>query len=203
MARITTLDALRTLYRSPHERAVQKDIGRLDRHCLRFLELSPFLAISSTGADGRGDVSPRGEHPGFVKALDEHRLAIPDRPGNNRLDTLSNIIANPEVGLMFMIPGVNEMLRVNGSAELRDDEDLKAEFVVDGRPPKLVIVVNITEAYLHCPKALMRSALWDERAKVARSVMPSLGEMIAEQIGQGAPAETNEAMLERYKSQLY
>ena len=203
MARIASLEELRTLYRPPMERAVQKELKHLDRHHKRFVALSPFLAISSTGKDGRGDVSPRGEHAGFVQALDDVRLAIPDRPGNNRLDTLSNIIANPAVGLMFMIPGVNEILRVNGDAELRDDEDLKARFVVHERPPKLVIVVNVKEAYLHCPKALMRSALWEERTKVARTVLPSLGEMIADQIGSGPPAESNEATLERYKSQLY
>ena len=203
MARITTLEQLRTLYKPPMERAVQKELKHLDRHHRRFIELSPFLAISSMGKDGRGDVSPRGEHAGFVHVLDDLRLAIPDRPGNNRLDTISNIVANPSVGLMFMIPGVNEILRVNGEAELRDDEDLKSRFVVQQRAPRLVILVNVEEAYLHCPKALMRSALWEERTKVARTVLPSLGEMIAEQIGLSAPVETNDAALARYKSQLY
>ena len=203
MARITTLEALRALYPPPLERAVKKELTYLDRHHKRFIALSPFLAISSTGADGRGDVSPRGEHPGFVHALDDNHIAIPDRPGNNRLDTISNIVADPSVGLMFMIPGVNEILRVNGEAELRDDDELKARFLVRERGPKLVIVVVVKEAYLHCPKALMRSALWEERSKVARTVLPSLGEMIADQMGLAAPAETNEATLERYKSQLY
>jgi uncharacterized protein len=203
MARISTMDELRSLYKPPMERAVQKELKYLDRHHKRFVELSPFLAISSTGKDGRGDVSPRGEHAGFVHALDDHRLAIPDRPGNNRLDTLTNIVANPAVGLMFMIPGVNEILRVNGDAELRDDEDLKARFVVNERLPKLVILVNVKEAYLHCPKALMRSALWEERTKVARTVLPSLNEMIAEQTGSTATIEPAEAAIARYKSQLY
>lgn len=203
MARIATVDELRNRYGVPHERAVLKETTRLHRHHVRFIELSPFLAISTTGADGHGDVSPRGEKPGFVHVLDDATLAIPDRPGNNRLDTLSNIVTNPAVGLMFMIPGVNDLLRVNGDAELRDDDDLKSLFVVGERAPKLVIVVHVKEAYLHCPKALMRSALWDDRTKVARNVLPSLGEMIAEQIGQGAPSESNEAALERYKSQLY
>ena len=203
MARIETLEQLRALYRPPMERAVLKELKHLDRHHKRFVALSPFLAISSTGSDGRGDVSPRGEHPGFVHAIDDQRLAIPDRPGNNRLDTISNIVANPSVGLMFMIPGVNEILRVNGEAELRDDEDLKARFVVAERPPKLVILVHVRQAYLHCPKALMRSALWEERTKVARTVLPSLGEMIADQIGTTVPVEPAEVALERYKSQLY
>ena len=203
MARISSIEDLRALYKPPMERAVQKELKHLDRHHKRFVALSPFLAISSTGADGRGDVSPRGEHPGFVHALDDHRLAIPDRPGNNRLDTISNIVANPSVGLMFMIPGVNEILRVNGEAELRDDDDLKSRFVVHDKPPKLVILVNVKEAYLHCPKALMRSALWEERTKVARTVLPSLNEMIAEQTGSTAPVESQDVALARYKSQLY
>ena len=203
MARIATLDDLRTLYRAPMERAVQKELKHLDRHHKRFMALSPFVAISSTGKDGRGDVSPRGEHPGFVHALDDSSLAIPDRPGNNRLDTLQNIVINPNVGLMFMIPGVNEILRVNGEAELRDDAELVARFVVNEKPPKLVILVKVKEAYLHCPKALMRSALWDAKNKVARTVLPSLNEMIAEQTGSTAAIEPAEAALARYTSQLY
>jgi PPOX class probable FMN-dependent enzyme len=203
MARITTLDALRTLYRPPMERAVRKQLPSLDPHCRQFVELSPFLVISSTGADGRGDVSPRGERAGFVHILDDTTLAIPDRPGNNRLDTLSNIITDPAVGLMFMIPGVNEVLRVNGDAELRDDADLTSRFTVQERAPKLVILVRVTEAYLHCPKALMRSALWDPGTKVERAVLPSLSEMLRDQIAPGESFEAPEAALARYKTQLY
>lgn len=203
MARINSLEDLRTLYKPPMERAVRKQLSALDRHCRRFIELSPFVVVSSTGADGRGDVSPRGEGAGFVAIIDDVTIAIPDRPGNNRLDTLSNIIANPQVGLMFMIPGVNEVLRVNGSAELRDDADLTGRFVVQERAPKLVILVKVTEAYLHCPKALMRSALWDSGKHVERSVLPSLSEMIRDQIAPGEAFEAPEAALARYKTQLY
>jgi PPOX class probable FMN-dependent enzyme len=203
MARITTVEALREIYEAPAGRAVEKEIAYLHKHHKRFIELSPFLAISSMGADGNGDVSPRGEKPGFVHVIDDNTLAIPDRPGNNRLDTLTNIVTNPNVGLLFLLPGVNEILRVNGTAELRDDADLMARFVVNGKPPRLVIVVNVRQSYLHCAKALMRSALWDERAKVPRSAMPSMGEMLRDQIGAHIPVESEEAAVARYKTQLY
>jgi PPOX class probable FMN-dependent enzyme len=203
MARITTVDELRQRYEAPMERAVKKELTWLHKHHKRFIELSPFVAISSTGADGRGDVSPRGEKPGFVHTLDDRTLAIPDRPGNNRIDTLSNIVANPNVGLLFLLPGVNEILRVNGEAELRDDAELLARFVVNGKAPKLAILVSVREAYLHCAKALMRSALWDVRAQVPRSVLPSMSEMLHDQIGPAVPPESNEVLVERYKTQLY
>lgn len=203
MARITSIEDLRRRYGEPHERAVLKETTRLHRHHVRFIELSPFFAISSTGPDGRGDVSPRGEKPGFVHVLDDVTLAIPDRPGNNRIDTLGNIVTNPNVGLMFLLPGVNEILRVNGEAELRDDAALMERFIVNGKPPRLVIVVNVKQAYLHCAKALMRSALWDQGTLVPRSVLPSMGEMLRDQIGPQIQAESEAAAVERYKTQLY
>jgi PPOX class probable FMN-dependent enzyme len=203
MARITTVDQLRNHYGAAHERAVLKETTRLHRHHIRFIELSPFLAISSMGADGRGDVSPRGEKPGFVHAIDDATLAIPDRPGNNRLDTLTNIVTTPSVGLLFMLPGVNEILRVNGMAELRDDPELRARFEVNGKQPALVILVRVEQAYLHCAKALMRSALWDQRTKVERSVLPSMGEMLRDQIGPQIELESEAAAVARYEKQLY
>lgn len=203
MARITTVEQLRTIYDAPMERAVLKEATRLHAHHKRFIELSPFLTISSTGVDGRGDVSPRGEKPGFVHVLDDATLAIPDRPGNNRIDTLTNIVANPNIGLLFLLPGVNEVLRVNGEAELRDDAEFMSRFVVNGKPPKLVIKVNLKQAYLHCAKALMRSALWDEKARVPRTVLPSMSEMLHDQIGVKVPPEPNDVLVERYKTQLY
>lgn len=203
MARISTVAQLRAHYGAPHERAVLKETTRLHRHHMRFIELSPFLAISSTGADGRGDVSPRGEKPGFVHVIDDVTLAIPDRPGNNRLDTLTNVVTNPNVGLMFMLPGVNEILRVNGEAELRDDADLRRRFDVAGKQPSLVVLVHVRQAYLHCAKALMRSALWEAHTKVERGVLPSMGEMLRDQIGPQVELETEAAALARYKTQLY
>lgn len=203
MGRISTLEDLRVRYGAPHERAVLKESIRLEKYHRQFIELSPFLAISSTGGDGRGDVSPRGEKPGFVHVLDDVTLAIPDRPGNNRIDTLANILTSPNIGLLFLVPGVNEVLRVNGEAELRDDRDLMARFEVNGKPPKLVILVHVKQAYLHCAKALMRSALWDERSKNPRNVLPSMGEMLRDQIGPQIESESEEAAVARYKTQLY
>ena len=203
MPRITSLAELRAIYAAPIERAVLKEMTFLHAHHKRFIALSPFVAISSTGADGRGDVSPRGEKPGFVQVLDDTTLAIPDRPGNNRLDTLSNVIANPNIGLLFLLPGVSEILRVNGEAELRDDAELKASFTVNERAPKLVIVVRVKEAYLHCAKAIMRAGLWDENSKVARGAMPSMGEMLRDQIGPQIEVEPLDVAEARYKQQLY
>ena len=203
MARITTEAELRERYGFPHERAVLKEATALHAHHIQFIELSPFFALSSTGPDGRGDVSPRGEAPGFVHVLDDKTLAIPDRPGNNRLDTLTNVLVDPNVGLMFLLPGVNEILRVNGKAELRDDADLMTRFLVKGKPPRLVMLVRIEQAYLHCAKALMRSALWSEAAKVPRGTMPTMGEMLRDQIGERIELESEEAATARYMAQLY
>lgn len=203
MAHISSLAELRALYTNPIERAVLKELTTLHAHHKRFIGLAPFVAISSTGADGHGDVSPRGEKPGFVQVLDDTTLAIPDRPGNNRLDTLSNVIANPNVGLLFLLPGVNEILRVNGWAELRDDADLTGRFIVNQRAPKLVIVVHVEQAYLHCAKAIMRSALWDDATKVARGTMPSMGVMLRDQIGPRIELEPEDVAEARYRTQLY
>ena len=204
MSRITSVEQLRRLYPPAHDRAVRKELGHLDRHHRRFIALSPFLAISSTGADGHADVSPRGETAGFVSVADDRTLLIPDRPGNNRLDTLSNIVANPAVGLMFLVPGVNEILRVNGRAELHDDSGLAEQFLIRGKAPKLVIKVAVAQAYLHCAKALMRSALWDAASRVDRRQLPTMGEMLADQCGEPAgPVETEAEMLARYEKALY
>lgn len=203
MTRITSPEALRALYPPAHERAVKKQLSRLERHCRSFIGLSPFLVISSMGADGLADASPRGDLPGFVEVIDDVTIAIPDWPGNNRLDTLTNIIASPAVGLLFLVPGVDEVLRVNGEAELRDDEDLRARFMRSGKLPRLVILVHVREAYLHCAKALMRSRLWDPAARVERSVLPTISEMLRDQIGGGGPVEPQQEMVERYRKVLY
>ena len=203
MAQITTQDGLRQHYREAMGRAVEKQLDHLEKHCRHFIELSPFVLIGSSGPDGRGDVTPRGEEPGFVHVLDDKHLAIPDRPGNNRLDTLTNLLANPAVGLLFLIPGVDETLRINGRAAIHDDEDLRARFEVKGRLPATVLVVTVDEAYLHCAKALMRSKLWDPEAQIPRNALPSIGEMLKDQIGGDVEAEPQAEMVERYKKILY
>jgi hypothetical protein len=202
MAKVGSVERLRELYKAPTARAVAKQLDRLDRHCRRFIELSPFVLIGTSGEAGRGDVSPKGDAPGFVAVVDERTLAIPDRPGNNRIDTLANLIANPEVGLLFMIPGVEETLRVNGTATIDDDAALRARFAVNGRPPATVIVVAVREAYLHCAKSIIRARLWAPEAKVDRSALPTMGEMVHAQTGLGTP-ETRAEMLARYADTLY
>jgi PPOX class probable FMN-dependent enzyme len=179
---LETETALRELYGTPGELAAKKQLTYLDKHARRFLELCPFLVISTQGADGLGDVSPKGDAPGFVAVLDDRTILIPDRPGNNRIDTLGNLTENPGVGILFMIPGVNETLRINGHARVIADTGLLTQFAVRDRLPKTGILVEVKEMYLHCAKALVRSKLWDDDYRVERTVLPSLGQMIADQV---------------------
>ena len=200
--KIESLDGLRFLYGPAKERSVLKQLVELDAHCQHFISLSPFLVIASGSADHALDASPRGGAPGFVQVLDKQTLLIPDSPGNNRLDTLENIISTGQVGLLFLIPGVDETLRVNGRARLstaQADLDLGA---TEQRRPKLVIRVSVRDAYLHCAKALMRSELWNEKIKVERSILPTMGQMLKDQIQSNAPAEPQEEMLRRYLTEL-
>jgi PPOX class probable FMN-dependent enzyme len=203
MAAITTTEELRRHYKDPLERVLRKRLDRLDLHCRRFIELSPFVVLATSDADGNVDATPRGGEPGFVHVLDERTLLLPDRPGNNGLDSLANLVSCPGVGLLFLIPGVDETLRVNGSAEIRDDEELQAPFDLKGRRPATVLVVSVRETYLHCAKALMRSNLWSEEAKVERSALPTMGQMMKDHAGERGEPESQEAMLARYRSILY
>lgn len=173
--------ALRSSYEPPMGLAVLKQLDHLDAHCRHFISLSPFLTIGSM-RQGQGlDVSPRGDAPGFVRVLDDRTLAIPDRPGNRRLDTLANIVADAEVGLLFFIPGIEETLRVNGTARVSRDPRLLEAAAVNGRDALAAILVSVREAYLHCGKALKRSRLWAEDYKVAKAGFPTLGRMVVEQ----------------------
>lgn len=165
---ITTIEELYSVYKQPAERAVQKEIPKLDQHCRNFIALSPFLVLSTDGSDGTADASPRGDAPGFVTVLDDNTLAIPDRPGNNRLDSLLNILRNPAVGMIFLVPGINETLRINGTATISLDPELMEAHAVDGKLPRSVLLVKVTSAYMHCAKALIRSKLWDPETKVER-----------------------------------
>ena len=203
MARIESVEQLREIYKPSTGRAAVKVLTKLEKHSRQFIELSPFLVMSSMGTDGIADISPRGEAPGFVQILDDMTVAIPDRPGNNRLDTFTNILRNPAVGLIFLIPGIDEILRLQGDAELRDDENLKVKFEVKGKRPAAVVVVKLREVYLHCAKAIMRAELWEEASKIDRSLLPSMGQIMKEQIGSVEPAETQEEMVARNKEVLY
>jgi len=199
---IDTLDALRLLYPQPKGVAAKKQLSHLDPHCRRFIGLSPFLVIASRNSAGDQDASPRGGDPGFVQIADEKTLLIPDAKGNNRLDTLTNIIETGKVGLLFLIPGVNETLRVNGDARLSDAATLIAQFGAMRRTPTLVIEIAIKEAYLHCAKAFMRSKLWTGENRVDRSTLPTIEQLIADQIGAPASTETHAEMVLRYTNDL-
>ena len=179
---ISSQDELRSIYDAPAALAVNKQKAELDAYSERFLQLCPFIVLSTSSRDGRFDCSPRGDYPGFVAVLDKHTIAIPDRPGNNRLDSLSNLIEHPAVGILALVPGFNECLRINGSALLTADDALRARFEHQNKLPKAVIVVSIQEIYFHCAKAIHRSRLWDSAAKADRSLLPSLGRILMNQI---------------------
>jgi uncharacterized protein len=200
--KIGSIEELRNLYARPGERAVKKQIAHLDVHCRRLIALSPFLVLASSDRSGRMDASPRGGDPGFVKVPDETTLLIPDAPGNNRLDSFENIVATGQVGLLFMVPGVDETLRVNGTAVLSlDDADIDL-CTNERRRPKLAIRVTVREAYLHCAKALMRSRLWSIDTRIDRASLPTIGQMISDQSGCYVPPETQEEMVRRYTKDL-
>jgi PPOX class probable FMN-dependent enzyme len=195
---------LRDRYPATLERSLRKQLDHIDRHCRRFIELSPFLVLASAGIDGTVDASPRGGPPGFVLVDDDHTLLVPDWPGNNRLDSLTNLVSAPGVGLLFLIPGVDETLRVNGTVEISADDGLRERFAADNRgAPRSVLVVRVREAYLHCAKALMRSRLWDPGARVPRDALPTMGEMMRDHIGSTDEPESQEAMVVRYREILY
>ena len=188
MSTITSEAELRELYGAPMGRAVRKQLAGLERHSKLFISKSPFVLIATQGPGG-ADCSPKGDAPGFVEIIDDHTLAIPDRRGNNRVDTLENLIGNPEIGLLFLIPGADDTLRVNGRASLSTDPELLARFEVRGALPKLVILVKVEQVYLHCAKALIRSRLWAPESQIDRKSMTSFSRMILEQISE----EPNEA----------
>jgi PPOX class probable FMN-dependent enzyme len=203
---ITSLPALRELYAPVNPRSALKELPQLDAHAKRFISLSPFIIISSYGSDGRADTSPRGGEAGFVKVVNAGTLLIADSPGNNRLDSLENIIATGQIGLLFMVPGVDETLRVNGTAVLSTDESERKLCEDSRRVPKLVIRVSVHASYLHCAKALMRSDLWNANKHLDRSQLPSMGEMLRDQMVGKLPDETvfetQEQMLVRYQNTL-
>ena len=192
------------LYGEPSERAVLKQLDHLDKHCQAFIEISPFLVIGTMGGDGLGDVSPRGDAPGFVKVKDEKTIYLPDRLGNNRTDTLSNVLENSGVGLLFLVPGMNETLRVNGSAKITTDENILEGLSAEGKAPRSALEIKVEEAYLQCAKALIRSKLWEEDYKIERKNFPSLGKIISDQIGRGDDENKAERSIQKgYRTKLY
>ena len=163
--------------------AALKDIGRIDVHMGRFIGLSPMCLVATADASGKQDVTPRGDPPGSFKVLDEHTVALADRPGNNRLDTLKNLLANPEIALIFLIPGIAETVRVAGTARLSVDPELLESMAVQGKTPKCAIVVSVRQAYLHCAKALLRSKLWQPDYVQPKGTFPPISRMVGDQIG--------------------
>ncbi len=190
--------------------AERKVLPRLDRHAKAFIALSPFLVLATADAEGRADASPRGDAPGFVAVLDDTTLLVPDllvpdRPGNNRVDTFGNVLSHPGVGMIFLVPGIDETLRVNGKARLVTDSALLGPAEVQGKVPRTGLVVAVEEVFFHCGKALKRSHLWDASRHVERKSFPSLGRIIIEQTGGGeaevAVADTR--LEEAYRTRLY
>jgi len=201
LSKLADISELRALYGLPMELAVKKSLPRLDRYCRDFIRLSPFLLISTQGPDG-ADISPRGDPRGFVSIEDDATLLIPDRPGNNRVDTLENIVLNPRVGIIFLTPGLNETLRVNGLAEVVVGPEL-SRLAHNGRVPKTAIRVTIEEVFFHCAKALIRSGLWDPETRVPKTSLAPLGVILAEQIA-GVDARKETVAIERaYETTLY
>ncbi|HEX7953599.1 MAG TPA: pyridoxamine 5'-phosphate oxidase family protein [Burkholderiales bacterium] len=195
-------DNLGTIYAPPTERVIAKQLPRIDHHAAHFIGLSPFCVLATAGPDGTVDASPRGGNPGFVRVDGDSRLLMPDRPGNNRIDSFRNLLnGSGYVQLIFFVPGLDETLRVGGDARLSADAALLATMIEFGKPPRAVLEVSVREAYFHCGKALMRSKLWSQESRVARSAQPSISVVIHEQTGQGTP-ESQEEVEARYKTQL-
>ncbi len=204
MKYVDSLEELRTIYKPAYENAKSKELPRLEFHSKNFLSRCPFVLIGSQDRHGNADVSPKGDKPGFVRVLDDVTIAIPDRPGNNRLDTFENIIDNPAVGLMFVIPGMNEALRMFGEARLTADETLRQDFAVDGKPALSVMIVKIRSHYMHCAKAFMRSQLWQPESWRPRSEMPTLGQIVRDQQDLAMSSQTiDEGLDAAYKVTLW
>ena len=207
---IKTEKDLREIMGETMEIALQKNRPSLDQHSTAFISRSPFLCISTSNSDGKADVSPRGDPNGFVQVLDDKRIYLPDRPGNNRLDTMTNIIENPNVGLLFFIPGFSDTLRINGRARIVQDDELAQRSMIKNRIPKVGILVQINEVFLHCAKAILRSGLWNPDRFQDRREMPTLGQMILDQVAEpqspptkGEIAEADDFLDNNYKTALY
>ena len=200
---ITDANELRSLYGEPNIRAANKVLSNLDEHCRAFIGLSPFCVLGTAAEDGSADCSPKGDEPGFVDVLDDKTLLIPDRLGNNRVDSMLNIVENPNVSLIFLVPGMNETLRVNGQASITTDQTILAPLAVNGKSPKTGLIIRVDEAFLHCAKALMRSKLWDPERHINRKSFPTMGRMMAEQTRLESPEVAEAAVEEAYRTKLY
>jgi PPOX class probable FMN-dependent enzyme len=200
---VTTMDQLMGLYDAPSDVSVAKEIDHVSDHYRAFIEAAPFFALATGGPAGL-DCSPRGDAPGFVRVADPKTLVVPDRRGNNRIDSLRNIMRDPRVALLFLIPGIGETIRVVGSAALSIDPDLLASFTVNGKLPCCVIVVTVERVFYQCTKAIVRSKLWDPAQHVDRARLPTTGAILAAQTaGRLGGAEHDRGQLERTMAKLY
>ena len=203
LTKVTTIEELERLYGAPSQAAIVKEINYISDHYRAFIEKAPFVIVASSGPQGL-DCSPRGDPAGFVRVRDRKTVLIPDRLGNNRIDTLRNILSDPRVSLLFMIPGVGNTLRINGRAEIHADSALCAEFEMQGKAPRTVLSITAESVYFQCPKALVRSRLWSADAQVPRSELPSTGEILANlSNGDIDAAEYDGAYPARLKETIY
>jgi PPOX class probable FMN-dependent enzyme len=196
-------ESLRRHYGPISGLAEKKVLDHLDPHARNFIALSPFHVMATGGIDGSADATPRGDAPGFVAVLDDRLLLIPDRVGNNRVDSFRNVVERPGVGLLFFVPGIDETLRVNGRARLTTDPATLAPHAVQGKPPRAALLVEIDEVFFHCGKALKRSHLWDPSTQVERSSFPTLGRIIADQTRTGSAEEADKRIEDSYRHRLY
>jgi PPOX class probable FMN-dependent enzyme len=202
-ARIDTLEQLRAHYAGPRTAAKLKCLDRLDEFSRLFIAWSPFFVLASSNGEGHCDASPRGDQPGFVDVVDDKVLQFPDRPGNNRLDTMTNLVTSGGVGMLFFIPGFDESLRINGNACISHDAALCEKFAVNGKPALSVVRVTVEEVYFHCGKALKRSRLWDPSVQRDRKTFPTHGRIIAEQTKAVSVKESEAYVEQSYRERLY
>lgn len=206
---ISSKEALREVVRQPSDLVKAKEINFLDVHCKSLIARSPFILIATSNKAGRCDVSPKGDPAGFVQVLSDKHLAIPDRPGNARLDSIENILENPQIGLLFVIPGTKETLRINGKAVITQDEAILDRATIDGKRPTLAIGVEVQEAFIHCAKAFIRSSLWKSETWPDLSDLPSIAKMLidhvnAEKVKVDMTEKELDGLLEEsYRERLY
>ncbi|MGE3065649.1 MAG: MSMEG_1061 family FMN-dependent PPOX-type flavoprotein [Hyphomicrobiaceae bacterium] len=203
MTEITSTEALRAVYPQPNDLAVRKELSFVDRHAREFIARSPFVVVATSDADGWPDASPRGDAPGFVEVPDEHRLLLPDRPGNNRLDSFQNLVANPKIALIFLVPRRLETLRVNGTARIRTDPELCGRLSVRGKPARAVVEVTATSVYFQCGKSVVRSGLWLPERWPSIDGMATFAEALADQIEGVNAAAAEENLAAAYRDRLY
>lgn len=199
---VAAMDVVRARHPKPMSRATGKVLDHLDRHCRAILAEATFCVVGTQGPCGQ-DVSPRGDPAGFVRVLDDHHILLPDRIGNNRFDTMANLFENPAIGLLFFVPGMSEMLRINGTARITDDVALLASCAVQGRAPRVGILIHVREAYLHCAKAINRAGLWDPARHIDRAKLPSYGEMLTDHVPGLTPEESARQGEEMAKRGMY